>query len=212
MERAEVWKVAASDYQRYTPEAAEAQISTLLGQVNANILESAQDVEKGAEGATAAAVQFDVSAVAKLITPAIRQTQAAAFNVVSAAAKHDIATALEGDSTHAYLTAEERTKFREAIAGNRFGEATLIQLHATVERGADAETAKKIKANAEKDAGLLDKFAKLTAGIPKGGDVGATGATSSSSQPKNEQEAINWHATGKWTTAQKRAWDRKQQE
>ncbi|KKL54251.1 hypothetical protein LCGC14_2267270 [marine sediment metagenome] len=31
-----------------------------------------------------------------------------------------------------------------------------------------------------------------------------------SSQPKNEQEMINWHATGKWTTAQKREWLAKQ--
>ena len=59
-------------------------------------------------------------------------------------------------------------------------------------------------------AGTLAKLAEM---LPSGngkGPVSRTKGKGSDAQPKSEQEAINWHATDKWSTKQLLAWRKTQ--
>ena len=68
----------------------------------------------------------------------------------------------------------------------------------------------KITKEVEDKVGATDRLTKLAELLGNGtgnkGPVSRSGGERKSSQPKDEQEAINWHATGKWTNKQMRAW------
>ena len=66
------------------------------------------------------------------------------------------------------------------------------------------------KKEAEEESGAIERVTKLAELLGNGagskGPVSRSGGERKSSQPKDEQEAINWHATGKWTNKQMREW------
>lgn len=68
---------------------------------------------------------------------------------------------------------------------------------------------KKVTKEVEEKLGATDRVTKLAELLGNGasskGSVSRKGGAGSS-QPKDEQEAIDWHATGKWTNKQMRAW------
>ena len=166
--RKENWDTSLTQYQQ-APQVAEQQIGELLGRLNPQLLKAAEDLEKGVEGATAAGVQFNAQGVARMIAPMVQQAQSTAINMAASAARQEVATGLMQSPGHAYLTAEERTQFHDSINSGEFAKAITLQEKALAERGLDPEARKAAKAEADKEAGLIEKATKFSLGIGKNG-------------------------------------------
>ena len=182
-ERLQRWNTALSTYQQHTPEAIETQLSNYLDRLNTNLLQAAQDLEKGVEGATAAGVQIDAAAIAKAITPLIRSGQDAAYNVVGASVNSTIVGALTSHAAYSHLTSEERTKFTEAVTSGKYDEAITLQLDAAI-RAAPEEAKKTAKADADAAAELIEKATNFKLGLGKKGATGG-GAPSKHKETKD---------------------------
>lgn len=106
-----------------------------------------------------------------------------------------------------YLTADDKQKLQDA-GGKPTKEwaETYASVHMDAAlRGAPAEVAKKADVKAKRDSNILDRVEKLKASLPTNGKAPKAG-TSASQTPRDEQEARNWNATGKWSAAKLRAW------
>jgi hypothetical protein len=124
-----------------------------------------------------------------------------------------VQAAIESHPAFRYLSAEDK----QAIAGGNVESfeawaknAIDVALTAALERGAPEETKRQAKAAAEKDAGLTDKTKALLELLGQNGATQTKGAEAGSAggkrrqQPRDEAEARNWHAEGKWDSRQMR--------
>jgi hypothetical protein len=115
--------------------------------------------------------------------------------------------ALEKSPAHRHLSADDRAALKAGAtksAGERVAEAVALYVGAAVRAAPESIKAKATEA-AEKKAGILGRVEKLQAALPKNGKAPKIG-TPASQTPRNEQEARDWNATGKWSTAKLRAW------
>ena len=84
-----------------------------------------------------------------------------------------------------------------------YGALVAIVLQAAV-RAAPEAAVKQGVAKSEATVKATELLGGLLASVPKNGKVRVS--TAASSQPRNETEARNWHADGKWTTRQMRTY------
>lgn len=115
----------------------------------------------------------------------------------------DAATkALEDDATHKALPKEFRDGWGKLSLADRI-RAQLYFASASAPENVRAQTRQQL----EKELNYAESVAKLKERVGTGNGRKATkGGGGGSGQPKNETEARNWHATGKWTDSQMRAY------
>ncbi|KKN69042.1 hypothetical protein LCGC14_0445140 [marine sediment metagenome] len=121
--------------------------------------------------------------------------------------------ALEGHPVFGLLSKEEQAGW-DATWSQRADEgltrdAIGYLLSVALERGAPEATKLQAKAAAEQDVGLAGALAKIQEYVGQNGVKPRKGAEAGSGggktkQPRNEEEARNWHATGEWTGWQMR--------
>ena len=122
--------------------------------------------------------------------------------------------ALEGHPVFGLLSKEEQVGW-DATWTQRAADEGLTRdaigylLSVALERGAPEATKLQAKAAAEQDVGLAGALAKIQEYVGQNGVKPRKGAEAGSGggktkQPRNEEEARNWHATGEWTGRQMR--------
>jgi len=207
------YQQASGDLENYVPQngqvsQAQQRLYNTLSAESDNTIEAAEMLNDG-KITDPNQVGFDAAALTRTLSPLLDEVRAATtrqLNAYTAAAFYPI---LEAAERYALLTTEERTAFQAAEQAQRPQEAALVLLNAT--RRTNPESASKAKeAASNAEAKVLKQYAELNRKFPKHGKPRGGLPASSSRNPKNEQEAINWHATGKWTNAQMRAWRAKQ--
>ena len=206
-ERRTQWIEADKIAQSYNPQAVGTYIANRLTEVNDNLVSAGLDLQAG-KAEDASAIRFDHAAVANEMATAYASGREALRLSLNAGFNDVAVGAMESHVVYSYLSTEERTQLHEAANTGRYDEAIKLFGDAAI-RAAPAEDKKKNKQEADEAAGLLDKYAALSLGLGKNSKPGAS-QSAGSSQPKDETEAHNWHATGKWTTGQMRAWLAKQ--
>ena len=123
-------------------------------------------------------------------------------------------SAFESHPSAKRLTAKDREAMNGA-AGKTVNEQIAAYIHIymdVAERNAPAAFTEKKTKELEDTLGIADVIESIAKVAGGNGRKATKAAGQPGSQPKNEQEAINWHATGKWTNAEMRAWRAKQQE
>jgi hypothetical protein len=180
------------------------QADALVDELAGNVKRGAEDIkERGGENVdildSAKLVErMDGNARLAATVGATYGTQAFSAAMTAAFAEHP---------SSRYLTPEDKQKLKDA-GGKPTQEWAKVYASVHMDaalRGAPAETTKKNDAKAKRDTDILDRAEKLKASLPTNGKAPKVG-TAASGQPRNEQEARDWNATGKWSTAKLRAW------
>ena len=116
-------------------------------------------------------------------------------------------TRLENSKAHRFLSVEER----ESVKSMPGIEAIDLYIEVALKAAPKAvkEALKEENAKTRESVDLLERIQSIGGG---NGRKATKAAGQPGSQPQNEQEARNWHATGKWDNKQMRAYLRKQQE
>ncbi len=208
-ERDTLWSNAQAQYNQYAQPTVEKQLTDYFDTLNGNVRDAAGRLHKG-EIDNPEAVGFDARDVVQALMPFIQGGQNAAYGLAQAAGHYSGFASLETHASHRLLTADERKQFSEARTSNNLAAAQELQLAAAGRGPSATAIAAEAKVEAEKDSGILEQISKVQSALSKNGNNSAGGAPKASSNPKDEQEAINWHATGKWSNAQMRAWRAKQ--
>ena len=173
--RKQAYVQAAAVAESYSPQALWGHISAKLNATNEGVISAAKDLQAG-KADDAGAIRFDVAAVTNEFAQWFSNGQDALRLQLNTGTNDIIVGALEGHATYAYLSTDERGQLRELARNGKYDEAIELSLNAAI-RAADPEKAKAAKATAEKDAGLVDKYAKLSLGIGKSGKPGGGAAT-----------------------------------
>lgn len=144
---------------------------------------------------------LDAQKMAGEVTAEVEGASTAGWHWGSQTVENSVFDVLEKSAAHKHLSPEDKATLK---AGARAAEAVALYL-AAAERSAPESIKTKATADAEKKAGILGRAEKLRAALSKNGKAPKVG-TAASGQPRDEQEARNWNATGKWSAAKLRAW------
>jgi hypothetical protein len=190
------------------------QADVLAQELAGNVKNGAQDLQRSPENADGTARSADLLDSAKLVERMDGNARMAAsvgtsygIQTVSAA----MTSAFAAHPGARYLTAEDK-KTLQAAGGKPADEwaktYATVYLDAAL-RGAPAEQGKKADAKSKRDADIMSRAEKFRASLTTNGKAPRVGGPASQA-PRNEQEARNWNAEGKFTTAQLRAFLRSQ--
>ena len=206
------WQQAQANSQRYTPQATQTAVTGVFDQLNELMLGAATELHDG-KIEDPNRVQVDSRSWAEEhIMPIVQGAQTSAYNLAQEAAKGVILDTLEKHPSHKYMSTDDRAKYQAAVQSNQLGVALKLQLDAAGQAAPQIkEIAQKATAKAEEQVDLIAELNKAMENLPSNGKTPTGGGAASSSQPKDEQEARDWHATGKWDNKQMRAYLRKQE-
>ena len=127
---------------------------------------------------------------------------------LSAIYQNSLHTKLQNSKAHRFLTSEER----EAVKSMSGVDAIDLYIDVALKAAPKAvKEALKVESDETlQKAGVLKDLQSIISG--GNGRKATQAGARPGAQPTNEQEARNWHATGKWDNKQMRAYLRKQQE
>lgn len=169
-----------------------------------NVRQGAQGLLDSHEGSVDL---VDTQKVAEEIAGEVLSATGAYWHWGSQSVEDVVFDALEKSPAHKFLSADDRAALKAGatkLPGERAAEAVALYLGAA-ERAAPDSIVKAATAKAEKDAGIVASRQKLRDALPKNG-TRPTKSAPTPETPRNEQEARDWNATGKWTAAKLRAW------